>query len=72
MPERMPFTLIVLIIVCIAPGDMFPSTLIMYATRPATWGVAMDVPDIVLTLLSDPIQALVIRSPGAKTSTTEP
>ena len=51
---------------------MFPSTLIMYATRPATWGVAMDVPDIVLTLLSDPIQALVIRSPGAKTSTTEP
>ena len=42
------------------------------AATPATCGLAIEVPLIVLVSLSLPIQAEVISEPGAKTSTQEP
>jgi hypothetical protein len=51
---------------------VLPRTLIKYATRPATCGVAIDVPEIVFVAVELPIQALVMLWPGAWISTTEP
>jgi hypothetical protein len=51
---------------------MLPYTLAKYATRPATCGVAVDVPESVLVAVGLPIHALIIFWPAAKISTTEP
>ncbi len=42
------------------------------AATPATWGVAMEVPLMVLLALLLPIQAEVMLEPGANTSRQEP
>jgi hypothetical protein len=36
------------------------------------WGVAIDVPEMVLVAVEEPIQAERMFSPGAKMSTTSP
>ena len=73
MPVRVFLVERLLILVCIAAGVTFPSLEIRYATTPATWGVAMDVPEIeFVAVLEVPIQVEIMAVPGAKTSTTEP
>jgi len=42
------------------------------ATSPATWGQAIEVPERTRTAEGDPIQQLVIASPGAKISQQVP
>jgi len=55
----------------IAAGEVFkPMIGKKYATKPATLGVAIDVPEIALYPPS--IQAEVTLDPGAKTSTNTP
>jgi len=39
---------------------------------PATWGVAIDVPEMVLTASDPPIHALLMNEPGAKMLTQVP
>ena len=42
------------------------------AATPATWGLAIDVPDIVAVAVTEDIAAEVIELPGAKISTHDP
>lgn len=42
------------------------------AEIPATWGDAIEVPEIVLVVVGEPIHAAVMRSPGAMISTQLP
>ena len=43
-----------------------------YAKRPTVWGVAMEVPEIVLVAVSLPIQVERMFKPGPNTSTHFP
>lgn len=43
-----------------------------YAIKPATWGEAIEVPEIVFVALVDPVHAERISLPGANTSTHLP
>lgn len=43
-----------------------------YATMPVTCGVAMEVPEMLLTMFGPPIHAEMTFSPGAKRSTQVP
>lgn len=53
-------------------GPLAPSSTSRYAARPATWGHAIEVPEMVRVAVEEPTQALVTLTPGAKTSTTSP
>ena len=55
-----------------ALGSVRRSYAIRYATKPQTWGEAIEVPEMVLLAESDPIQAEVMSEPGAKASRVEP
>lgn len=55
-----------------AAGELSPSRAIRYSASPVMWGVAIEVPEIVLEALVPPIQAEVMLVPGARMSTTEP
>jgi hypothetical protein len=50
-------------------GELFPFKEMRYAATPATWGVAMLVPEMLFVAVVEPIQELVTPKPGAKTST---
>ena len=56
----------------IEAGEAFPSREMRYATRPATCGVAIEVPEMLFVAVVEPIQVEVTPVPGAKISTTEP
>lgn len=57
----------------IACGLVFgPISFKKYATKPATAGVAMDVPEMVLVSSGPPIQAEVTSVPGENISTDKP
>ena len=43
-----------------------------YAIRPATWGDAIEVPEILFVAVRDPIHVERISNPGANTSTHSP
>jgi hypothetical protein len=55
-----------------ACGWLGPLSSIKYAPRPTMWGVAMEVPEIVLVSVVELIHVDKISEPGAKISTTEP
>jgi hypothetical protein len=61
-----------LILATTAAGVDKPSSAIKYEAKPATWGVAMLVPLIVLVAEVPPIQELRMLTPGAKISRIEP
>jgi hypothetical protein len=68
----LPVVALVLTASAICAGVIAPFSPSSTDTAPATWGLAMDVPEMVLVAVFDVIQAEVIEEPGAKRSRQDP